>query len=47
MTTDPAQLGKFLRKQAQIDGKDPKKEFKGSDEELAPVVTWIGEQKGS
>jgi len=39
------ELGKFVRKQAQLEGKDHKKEFKGSDEELAVLVTWLRQLK--
>ncbi len=38
-------LGKYIRKQAQLEGKDHKKEFKGSDEELAAIVAWLRQLK--
>ena len=34
-------LAKYLRKDAQIDGKEHKKAFTGSDEELGALVAWL------
>jgi hypothetical protein len=34
-----------MRKTAQIDDQDHKKEFKGSDEELGALLSWIQEQQ--
>ncbi len=42
---EPGWLGKYLRKQEQHEGKDHKKEFKGSDEELQALIDWLLEQK--
>lgn len=42
---DPKLLVDFLRKTAQIDGEDHKKEFKGSDEEIGALISWIQEQQ--
>ncbi len=36
---------KYLKREAQKDGADHKKEFKGSDEELQALVDWLLEQK--
>ena len=36
---------KYLRKQADIEGKKHGKEFKGTDEELAALVNWLAAQK--
>ena len=35
-------LAAFARKQAEIDGKPHKKEFKGTDEELQAILDWLG-----
>jgi mono/diheme cytochrome c family protein len=43
--TDPALLAKFLRKQAEIEGKKHGKAFTGSDEELNAVIAWVQSQK--
>jgi hypothetical protein len=42
---DPKLLADFMRKSAQIDDQDHKKEFKGSDEELGALLSWIQEQQ--
>ncbi|HYX23835.1 MAG TPA: cytochrome c [Thermoanaerobaculia bacterium] len=42
---DAATLGKVLRRQADVNGKKHPKEFKGTDEELNAVVSWILSQK--
>ncbi|HSS51066.1 MAG TPA: cytochrome c [Thermoanaerobaculia bacterium] len=42
---DAATLAKVLKRQADVDGKKHPKEFKGSDEELNAVITWILAQK--
>ena len=41
---DAEQLAKYLRKQAKIDGKDHKKEFKGGDDELKVLIDWVLKQ---
>lgn len=38
---DAAWYTGFLKKEIQLDGKDHKKSFKGSDEELQAVVDWL------
>lgn len=38
-------IKQYVTKQVQLDGKDHKKEFKGSDEELQALVDWLLEQK--
>ncbi len=43
---DPKLLRDFLRKQGQLGGKDHKKEFTGTDAELAAVLAWLGGLKG-
>jgi hypothetical protein len=40
-TASGEQMAKYLRKQAQINGKDHKKEFTGTDEELRALVAWM------
>jgi mono/diheme cytochrome c family protein len=42
---DAAFLTKFLRKQADLNGKKHGKAFTGSDAELAAVIAWIEAQK--
>lgn len=42
---DAATLTKFLRKQADLNGKKHAKAFTGSDEELAALIAWIQKQK--
>lgn len=37
-----AELAAFVRKEADLDGKAHKKEFKGTDEELQAIVDWLG-----
>lgn len=37
-----AELASFIKKNSQLDGKDHKKSFKGSDEELRAIVDWLG-----
>ena len=41
---DAEVLAKYLRKQAPVDDKEHKKEFKGTDEELAALVEWLRTQ---
>lgn len=36
---------KFLKKEAQKEGADHKKPFKGSDEDLKAIVAWLKEQQ--
>ena len=38
---DAEWLAKYLTKQEKLDGKDHKKEFKGSDEELKELIAWL------
>jgi rubrerythrin len=38
-------LTQYLKKETQLDDKDHKKEFKGTDEELQTLVQWLLEQK--
>ena len=40
-STDRELLAKFLRKEAQIDGKDHSKKYEGSDEDLQKILDWI------
>ena len=42
---DAGTLTKFLRKEAEINGKKHGKAFTGSDEELGALVAWIQAQK--
>ncbi len=42
---DADQLAKYMRKQLPLEGKDHKKEFKGTDEELEAIVGWLQQQK--
>ncbi len=46
-TEDFAAVAAYARKEAELDGKSHKKEFKGSDEELQALVDWLLEQKAS
>jgi mono/diheme cytochrome c family protein len=43
--TDAATLAKYLRKQADLNGKKHVKGFTGSDEELGALIAWIQAQK--
>ncbi len=43
--TDAGTLTKYLRKQADVNGKKHVKAFTGSDEELGALVAWIQAQK--
>jgi mono/diheme cytochrome c family protein len=40
-TEDAAAVMAFLRKEAQMDGEDHKKEIKSSDEELQAIFDWL------
>ena len=42
---DAETMGKYLRKEAQLEGKDHKKEWKGTPEELETLIAWINAQK--
>jgi mono/diheme cytochrome c family protein len=42
---DGAFLTKFLKKQADLNGKKHTKAFTGTDEELAALIAWIQKQK--
>ncbi len=35
-------IAKYVRKEADKDGKSHKKEFKGTDEELQAIIDWLG-----
>jgi len=35
-------LAAYMRKTGELDGKEHKKEFKGTDEELQAIVDWLG-----
>ncbi len=38
-------IGRYLKKEADKEGKSHKKKFKGTDEELQTLVDWLLEQK--
>ena len=42
---DAATLAKYIKQEAQLDGEEHKKGFKGTDEELQALVDWLLEQK--
>lgn len=42
---DATAIGVYLKGQSELDGKQHKKPFKGSDEELQVLVDWLLEQK--
>jgi len=42
---DAKWLVEYLKRETDLDGKEHKKEFKGSDEELQTIVDWLLEQK--
>lgn len=37
-----AEIAAYARKEADLDGKQHKKEFKGTDEELQTILDWLG-----
>ncbi len=37
---------RFLKREVQLNGKDHKKEFKGTEEELRAIAAWLVELKG-
>jgi len=37
-------IAKFVRKKVQKDGKDHQKGFKGSDDDLEALISWLGQQ---
>ena len=39
---DFEKLAAYLRKEAELDGEEHNKEFKGTDEELQAIVDWLG-----
>jgi cytochrome c5 len=45
LSVDPEWLAKYLKKEESKDGKEHKKAFSGSDEELKAMVSWMLEQK--
>lgn len=42
---DAETVAKYMRKETQIEGKDHKKEWKGTPEELEALIAWLNEQK--
>jgi hypothetical protein len=44
---DSEWLISYLKREVQLDDKDHKKEFKGTDEELQAIAAWLVELKGS
>jgi mono/diheme cytochrome c family protein len=44
---DSEWLTSFLKREVKLDGKDHKKEFKGSEEDLDAIVAWLVELQGS
>jgi mono/diheme cytochrome c family protein len=42
---DAATLSKFLKKEAELNGKKHGKTFTGSEEEMAAVISWLQQQK--
>ena len=43
---EPDWIVRYLKREVQLNDKDHKKEFKGTEEELKAIVAWIGELKG-
>lgn len=41
---EPEWIAKYVRKQVQIEDRDHKPEFKGTDEELDALIAWLKEQ---
>jgi len=37
-------IAKYVRKEVQLEGKDHKKEFNGTDEDLKAMIDWLSEQ---
>ncbi len=44
---EPDWIVGFLKREVQLNGKDHKKEFKGTEEELQAITAWLVELKGS
>lgn len=44
---DAAWIQDFLNRKVQIDGKDHKKEYKGTEEDLAAIAAWLVELKNT
>ncbi len=44
---EPDWIVRFLKREVQLNGKDHKKEFKGTEEELRAIAAWLVELKGS
>ncbi|NIM00327.1 MAG: c-type cytochrome [Acidobacteria bacterium] len=44
---DAAWIQEFVSRKVQLDGKDHKKEFKGTEEELAAIAAWLVELKNT
>ena len=42
---DAEKMRAYINREIEVDGKEHKKEFKGSDEELQAIVDWLLEQK--
>ncbi|MEM7481245.1 MAG: hypothetical protein AAF481_08735 [Acidobacteriota bacterium] len=38
---DPVALAAYLRQQQELDGKEHKREYKGTDEELQTILDWL------
>ena len=43
---EPDWIVRFLKREVQLDGKDHKQEFKGTDEELRAITAWLAALKG-
>ncbi len=44
---EPDWIVRYLKREVQLNGKDHKKEFKGTEEELRAIAAWLVELKGS
>ncbi len=44
---EPDWIVRYLKREIQLNGKDHKKEFKGTEEELRAIAAWLVELKGS
>ena len=44
---EPDWMVRFLKREVQLNGKDHKKEFKGTEEELRAITAWLVQLKGS
>ena len=43
---EPDWIVRFLKREVQLDGKDHKQEFKGTEEELRAIAAWLAGLKG-